>query len=1054
MSDTTEPAGPASARLTVFCEPNVREVFEAVVAPTQIWAADPFDVDDIHRDARDAFARLVARASATPPPARGRVLLLRGDAGSGKTHLMRAFRAACHADRSAYFCYLQLTTAAQHYGQYMLANVIASLEHPYAPPGDQATGLQRLSTALLDAVPGLSANDRDALRTGDAADGPAAVFDAAERLLTGDRFAGRDEDLVRALLFLQRDDPRVRAKVLKWLRGEDLNAYDRSFLGDLQPRPQPEKAVAQIVELGRLMAAAQQAALVLCVDQLEDVFNQSESDERFRLIADVLVTFAESLPTGVVILSCLSDYYTKHRQTLPRSRLDRIEHDPEPADLHAERPAAEVAAIVAGRLAELYREAGLAVEPGSTFPFRPEHLAPLANLNTRKVLDICRRHHERCVVAGRWLEPQAVVVPPDPVQPTPSVANLDQLWNDAVNGPAVAVPDADADRAGLLARAMLACNAELPDPYRLSATVDGTCVAVEEQGTGTAPVRLLVALCDKSAKGGGLGRQVVAAEKAADGRPVVLVRSTPFNYGPATQVARQVGGLLKATGGRKVEIVDADWRAMAAFEPFAAAHAGLSLADWQRSAKPLSRLRSLQEVLDLRALAEPRVVPPPPVVPQPAKVVPTPEPATPPPARSELTLGRTRAVVPEPVLIHPEELKQHMVFVGGNGSGKTTAALRLIEKLLERGLSAVLVDRKGDLARYADPDAWAVTDDPAHPTHGPRRRALRDKLVVDLYTPGSGAGGRPLALPVLPDDLAGATDTDRGELARFAADALGSMMGLTGRSAADAPALAILTKAIEVMGQSTAPGKPVELDQVRGLIAAQDETLLNAVGGFDAKHYNKLAERMLAMQINHGALLTTTGERLDVDALFARRPDGRPRLTVINTGALSTPEAVQFWLSRFLLAVDRWRGRTPSPTLQAVLMMDEADQYLPATSKPPTKAPLESLLKRARSAGLGIMLATQSPGDLDYRGRDNLRAWLVGRVQDGVGINKLKPLFAGSPVDVASKLPAQVPGEFYLLREGRVTSVRAGRSLIQTQQLSAEAILDLAARRPPIRPAR
>ena len=77
--------------------------------------------------------------------------------------------------------------------------------------------------------------------------------------------------------------------------------------------------------------------------------------------------------------------------------------------------------------------------------------------------------------------------------------------------------------------------------------------------------------------------------------------------------------------------------------------------------------------------------------------------------------------------------------------------------------------------------------------------------------------------------------------------------------------------------------------------------------------------------------------------------------------------------------------RTPSPTLQAVLFLDEADQYLPATSKPPTKGPLESLLKRGRSAGLGVMLATQSPGDLDYKGRDNLRAWLVGRVQERGG---------------------------------------------------------------------
>ena len=145
-----------------------------------------------------------------------------------------------------------------------------------------------------------------------------------------------------------------------------------------------------IVELGRLMAAAQGAALVLCVDQLEDIFNQAESAERFRLIVDVLVAFAETLPSGIVILSCLSDYYESHRQSLPRPRLDRIEHDPEPIHLTASRSADEVTDMVARRLGYLYEEAGLVAEPGSTYPFRHEHLAPLANLNTRKVLDHCR----------------------------------------------------------------------------------------------------------------------------------------------------------------------------------------------------------------------------------------------------------------------------------------------------------------------------------------------------------------------------------------------------------------------------------------------------------------------------------------------------------------------------------------------------------------------------------------------------------------------------------------------------------------------------------------
>jgi DNA helicase HerA-like ATPase len=112
--------------------------------------------------------------------------------------------------------------------------------------------------------------------------------------------------------------------------------------------------------------------------------------------------------------------------------------------------------------------------------------------------------------------------------------------------------------------------------------------------------------------------------------------------------------------------------------------------------------------------------------------------------------------------------------------------------------------------------------------------------------------------------------------------------------------------------------------------------------------------------------------------------------------------------------------------------------------QPATKAPLESLLRRARSAGLGLMLATQSPGDLDYRCRENIRGWLVGRVTQTTAINKLKPMFAEARLDAAGKLPGQQTGEFYLLRERTVSAVRTEPSLIETRQLPEQRILELA----------
>src|SRR5262249_38596335 len=143
---------------------------------------------------------------------------------------------------------------------------------------------------------------------------------------------------------------------------------------------------------------------------------------------------------------------------------------------------------------------------------------------------------------------------------------------------------------------------------------------------------------------------------------------------------------------------------------------------------------------------------------------------------------------------------------------------------------------------------------------------------------------------------------------------------------------------------------------------------------------------------------------------------------------------VDFWVAQLLLTVERWRAKNPAPegALQAVFLFDEADAYLPANSKPATKGPMEGLLRRARSAGIGLFLATQSPGDLDYRCRDQVLTWFVGRVKEPVAINKLKPMFEKKP-DAADKLAQQKTGEFYLVSESDVQPTLAARNLILTE---------------------
>src|SRR5262245_52669726 len=182
-----ESAAAADPRLAAFLAPDCPEVFHSVATPTAIWQADPYDVETIHAEARAAFEHLLYRGGFTPPPPSGAVLVLLGEAGSGKTHLMRAFRTRAHSQGLGYCAYLQMTTEATSYPRYMLTNLIDGLEQPYAPDNPTRTGLARLSTALLEFVPRLSEQGREAFREGEH-DQARLIDEFADQLNATERF--------------------------------------------------------------------------------------------------------------------------------------------------------------------------------------------------------------------------------------------------------------------------------------------------------------------------------------------------------------------------------------------------------------------------------------------------------------------------------------------------------------------------------------------------------------------------------------------------------------------------------------------------------------------------------------------------------------------------------------------------------------------------------------------------------------------------------------------------------------------------------------------------
>ena len=747
---TSNPArASADARDLAFLAPGGPEVFHAVAHRDQIWRPDPFDVESIHAEAREVFRSLVARAGATPRPDSGRILLLMGESGSGKTHLMRAFRNHVHGGQLGYCGYMQMTSATDHYGRYVLNNLIDSLSHPYHEPHGETTGLMRLSTAVAESSRFIASERLGQLREDDLDDRCLGrLVDAmADQIVTDARFNDVDLDIVRALLYLQRDDARVRARVLKYLRCEDLSPADRRALGDLTPRAYADAPDRVVSLLARIMGAVEAAPLVLCLDQLEDIYNLDDAGARFRRAMSAVCNLAESVPSVVVVVSCLRDFYAKIRDELSTPARARIEKDPAPITLSAKREAAEVRELISRRLEALYEPSGAEVDPADpTYPIPPDSLAGMAEIPTRLALELCREFRDRCIAEGRVVAPRVETedgtrTPPAGPAPAGTIP-LEQLWNDHRSASRAAVPGDEAGLAALLARAIPLCSDEVEGGWHFGAEAERSTVAVECQGPGDSVERLLVGVCDKPAKGGGLGKQVADVEqKTGAATPAVtpiLVRSSDFPTSPKTEVAKQIGRLV-ARGGRRVVVEDSDWRAIRAFLDFRVVHQGHpALSAWLVAEKPLSRLESIRKILaldDLGAVRRPEPSEPP------RRARPDPEPSGPAPIDpGPIRVGVTSGLRTVPVTVAPEELLTHVAFLGGTGSGKTTVALGIIEHLLGRGIPAILVDRKGDLGRYADPGAWlgAAGD----PEAGRRRALLGERLDVALYTPAPPRGAR------------------------------------------------------------------------------------------------------------------------------------------------------------------------------------------------------------------------------------------------------------------------------------------------------------------------
>lgn len=365
------------------------------------------------------------------------------------------------------------------------------------------------------------------------------------------------------------------------------------------------------------------------------------------------------------------------------------------------------------------------------------------------------------------------------------------------------------------------------------------------------------------------------------------------------------------------------------------------------------------------------------------------------------------------VLYDSRDLVTHGVIIGMTGSGKTGLGISILEEAAMDGIPFIAVDPKGDLSNLlltfpnlaaSDFKPWVNVDDArraqmtvdafseaeadrwrqglaASDQDGGRIARLKENCSFKVYTPGSGAGLSVSILACL--ERPSASELEEADLLRervsSTATCILALLGLEGDPLRSREHI-LLASIIQTVWLS---GRDLTLPD---LIALIQKPPMERIGALDVESFYPAKDRFeLSMSINNllaspGFEAWLKGAPLDIDRCLWGE-DGKPQGAIFSISHLSDSERM-FFVTILLQQVISWmRRQSGTSSLRAMLYMDEIFGYFPPVANPPSKAPLLTLLKQARAFGLGLVLASQNPVDIDYKGLANAGTWFIGRLQ-------------------------------------------------------------------------
>lgn len=368
----------------------------------------------------------------------------------------------------------------------------------------------------------------------------------------------------------------------------------------------------------------------------------------------------------------------------------------------------------------------------------------------------------------------------------------------------------------------------------------------------------------------------------------------------------------------------------------------------------------------------------------------------------------SNSVDDQPLYLEASDLTTHGVIVGMTGSGKTGLGIVLLEEALQNGTPALIIDPKGDMGNLmlgfpdllptdflpwihesqADGDITAAAVAKAELWRSglersgispDRIRQLHDKAEFSIHTPGSTAG---IPMNVIGSLRAPQADTDTETLQDEIDGFVSSLLGLVGISSDPLSSREHILLA-NIIHWHWSRQQDLDLGMLIGLV---QQPPMRKLGVIDLDTFFPPADRVkLAMRLNGLAASPTfaswsEGPELDIQNLLYTA-DGKPRASIICLSHLSEEER-QFVVTLLLSKMVTWMRAQPGTSdLRALVYMDEVFGYVPPVGAPPSKKPILTILKQARAFGVGLVLSTQNPVDIDYKAISNAGTWMIGRLQ-------------------------------------------------------------------------